>query len=438
MRQRPTGSLSRGPTLIVALTFSLAACVDTAEAKKKGPEKGDRVISPEVLRAQRALEALEPRALSRWPASFGGLWIDGGKVFIAFTDRTKQRVGKLAAKFPAPKRLHRVIVDDSLASLRQLQNQMILDRQVNPVTTADPRSGRPIPVAYSLEIDVKGNQVAAMVHQPVTGEIVAGFAQRYGSDVAVQFLPPPEPLSLFVCTGRDNCPPTLRGGLVTSAETMTNCTIGFNVTYPSGNATVDGTLSAAHCGNPDADYLDDRSHAGYVYGSVVAEQQSGRVDSELHSVLGLIANSAPWSALAPWLYLSDTTKKATVNKVGTYASLPVGATVCKSGITTGTTCGEVLSKTYSFDSYVDNAIDFFRTSACVDGGDSGAPVYSTFYPFIKLNLARKSQITFGSRKAQGILSGSAKDTPCSDSTYYSLFGHIEFVADAFPITVTTP
>jgi hypothetical protein len=155
---------------------------------------------------------------------------------------------------------------------------------------------------------------------------------------------------------------------------------------------------------------------------VVAEQQSGRADAELHSVIGLIA-SAPWSALAPWIWLSKAGSKTPVSAVGTYAGLPVGAEVCKSGVVTEVTCGEVLSKTYSANSatWVPNQMDFIRTTVCSIPGDSGAPVYT---------------VSRDNRTAQGIVSsGSAK--PCSDPEFSSTFGHIEFAEDALGVNVTT-
>lgn len=419
-------------TAVIAISagMSVAAVPATgASAEAEDPtvdgsakRKQAQPVPQGALKTLRALETLEPRAKRRWPGSFGGLWLEKGKVFIAFTGRAKAKVGKLGRRFPRRKRLRAVRVDDSLIALRRLQAQMATDRARNPVALTEPSSGRPIPLSYALEIDVKRDAVVALVERPVTQEIAAAFAQRYGPGVLVEFAPPQEPLGLLVCTGRDNCPPNLRAGLKVNSPT-TACTAAFNVTYRSANRTIDGLLSAAHCGDPDADLLSDRSHAGYVYGEVVAEQQSGRVDAELHSVVRLIENSVPWSALAPWIWLSKAGSKTPVNGVGTYAGLPVGATVCKSGIMTEVTCGEVLSKTYSANSatWVPNQMDFIKTTVCAIPGDSGAPVYTA---------------TRGSRNAQGIVSA-ATDRPCSDPQFSSTFGHIEFAQNALGVTVTT-
>jgi len=432
-------ALSTGVAAIPATGATAQAADPTVDASAEKPKKRARLISKKALEAVRALEMLEPRAQRRWPGSFGGLWLEKGKVFIAFTGRANRKVGKLGRGFPKRKRLRAVRVDDSLIALRQLQAQMITDRALNPVALTEPRSGRPIPLSYALEIDVMRNAVVALVHRPVTQEIAAAFAQRYGPGVLVEFAPPTEPLGLLVCTGRDNCPPNLRAGLMVE-DPSAYCTAAFNVAYRSGNKTVEGLLSAAHCGNPDADVHSERSHAGYPYGEVVAEQQRGRVDAELHSVTGFIA-SAPWSALAPWIWISKASSQTPVSGVGTYAGLPVGASVCKSGVVTGVTCGEVLSKTFSADkaTYVPNQMEFIKTSVCAKKGDSGSPLYTTFYPFrgLELKSARKSGIRRVIRKAQGILSGGDTDIPCSDPKFSTTFGHIEFVEDALGVNVIT-
>lgn len=414
----------------VSLALVLAAGI-VSGASGAAPDRSDRKGLPAVqnLRAVKALQSLEPRALRRWPGGFAGLWLGKkGKVLIAFTRKAEARVEKLAARFPAPERLRAVKVDDSLAALRAIQGRMISDRESDPVVPAR---------KYDLDISVKKNTLLAIVDRPVNAQLAGDFATRYGPDVLVKQGPIAEPHALFVCNSRLDCPPNLRSGIVTHAETNTNCTTAFNVTYPGvNNTTRRGVLSAAHCGNPDADYLDDRDHNGSVYGTVVAEQQSGAVDAELHSVVGQITPDTVWSATAPWIYVSDATKRGEVTKVSTYAGLTIGAPACKAGITTGKSCGEVLTKYYS-PSYVPTSHDFVKADYCSDKGDSGAGVYSRTFPnFLKHLLGQKSGPSIlGGYRALGIHSGGAKDTPCSDPQHYSLFGQIEFAQQAFGATV---
>jgi hypothetical protein len=141
---------------------------------------------------------------------------------------------------------------------------------------------------------------------------------------------------------------------------------------------------------------------------VTSQQQSGRVDAERHSV------SVNGFAAKPWIFVDVDHKSRDVLSRGTYAGLNVGDDVCKSGQTTGKTCGRVQDKHYS-PSYVPGGNDFIKTSYCGKGGDSGAGVYI-------------------GNKAVGVHSGGT-DGACSASGDFSIFGHIEFVQNALNATV---
>lgn len=217
----------------------------------------------------------------------------------------------------------------------------------------------------------------------------------------------------------------------TDAQSGTSCSTAFSVSYLSeAKKTVFGILSAAHCGDPDADLLDDRSHAGMVYGEVVAEQEQGRVDAELHSVKGQLSPDTKWSAKAPWIYVDDPAKRGPVTKVGTYSGLPIGLDVCKSGITTNMICGVVLSKFYVPGSYVVNGMDFVKASYCSEPGDSGAGIY---HPY-KTKDKNGNPIT--GYEALGIHSGGAESL-CGNKLDYGVFSHIEYIADALKVKVNT-
>ena len=233
-----------------------------------------------------------------------------------------------------------------------------------------------------------------------TPELIDHFKQTYG-DVIVEQGPLLEPQPAVGCTARDACFPFLRSGLQSIAESGTGCSLAFGVLYQSGFEKVDGILSAAHCGNPDADLGDSRSIGGVAYGQVVAEQQSGQLDAELHSV----GNN--FVSFFPMIYRSPTDYAAIVGKVGTYDGLLIGSTVCKSGYKTGESCGHVLSKTVS-PSYVTGSSDFIKADYCSDHGDSGAGVYSSFQ---RQKPNKKKPVT--RYEALGIHSGGSKDTPCS-------------------------
>ncbi len=403
----------RAPAVVVVVlgALGLLAFPNPAAAKKHH--------APRSIATIKGIQNLEPTALRRWPDSFGGIWLSQGKLFVAFTDKSRKRLKKLRRplirKGRLPKRLAKrrfraVTVDDSLLSLEQLEGRMIADRDAPP-----PPSIVSLPKPqYDLNVDVQDNSVVVIVPS-ATSQLVSYFKQAYG-DVSVEQGPIAEPEG---CT-RFDCRPFLRSGLASGAESGTGCSLAFNVLYLPG---VTGILSAAHCGDPDADVGDDRSHAGEVYGQVLSEKESGQVDAELHSV----ANG--FISLFPMIYRNDTDYAAIVGKVGTYDELLIGSTVCKSGYKTGESCGPVLSKTYS-PSYIPGGSDFIKAGLCSDHGDSGAGVYSSFQ---RQKPDKKKPVT--RYEALGILSGGAKDTPCSSPQEYMLFGHIEFVQSALGVKV---
>lgn len=385
------------------------------------------------------------------------------KIFIAFTERAKRRVKRLGRKFPKPHRLRAVRVDDSLAALRELQGQMIADRESNPplvpADSVQARSGPrppeeeappderppeeppdeqpPTPIRYDLNIDVKRNVVVAIVEQQVTPELAAAFTQRYGVDVVVEqgHLAKPD-----ACDNRFACGPDLRGGLATVLPGSPHpCSTAFNVRNESF---VYAILSAGHCGDPDPDMGADRSHGlpAIQYGQVVDDELASRVDAELHTV------GNGFTATKPWIYVSDALKNVPVSRVGKYDELLVGQKVCKSGVGSVTSCGEVLGKHYS-PSYVPNGQDFIRTSYCAQSRDSGGAVYRR-YPVFRTSIAPRKPgappLTPTRYEALGVHSGGSDLEDCTKRADYSIFGHIEFVTatGAFPyvkvLTVSSP
>ena len=408
-----------------AFAMSLVVSVVCAwAASGAGAAQGDR-SGPRSLESSKALTRLEPRALRRWPASFAGLWLRGGEVVIAFTDRGKDRVDRLGKRFPEPERLRSVKVDDSLAALRNVQNQMIADRPANPVTIADPGSPRRIPLVYDLNIDIRRNVVEAIVGQVVTQEIANAFAARYGEDVEVRqgLLAKPD-----ACNSRLDCAPLLRSGLKTVSETGSGCTTSFNVyypPYPQPGARA-GLLTAGHCGIPDYDLGAGSFHNDVRYGEVVFDRWDGPLDFELHSV------GDGFDSSSPFVYVNDAKKNGVIKRVSTYDGLPVNSEVCMSGQKSGRVCGKVMSKTFSpnHEAYPDDAHDYVQAKICTISGDSGAGVYSSYVPKGKTEKGKKGPEP--RYTAVGILSGGH---PCDVDGYYAQFGHIEFVLGAYPLSI---
>lgn len=436
--------------LLVALSF-LAALLFAGPAHGLASGSPANSPPPKSLQALKALERLEPTALRRWPDTFGGLWLERGKVFVAFTTGGKQGVKRLGSRFPTPEKLRPIKVDDSLAALRALETQMVADRGTNPVMFTDPASGRLVQRPYQLEIDVKRNIVVVTVEQAVTPSLAAGFAQRYGQDVVVEqgLLAQPTPCAFEVF-----CAPDLRAGLFIGGSAMNwYCTSGFTA-FAGATQYI---LSAAHCGNDPVpgqgappDPGGSRIHGGSTYGVVALEQLSGQLDAEAH----VIQDFNLFNALHPWIYISEANKQGVVGKVGTYDGTPIGLKVCKFGANSFKSCGKVLSKTVS-PYYVPNGMDFINTSVCSAPGDSGGPLYHSYIKYPDSKIAQIPNRAGGDRRyrakgkpgsklfptrhqAIGIASGGLELTCIPpDPNDTSVYGHVEFIQEAFGIAIRT-
>ena len=350
------------------------------------------------------------------------------RVLIAFAGGAKQRVQRLQRGFPRPALLQAVAVERSLRELEEVQARMVAEREGFRST------GPPFPGVtselYDLDIDVRRNAPVVVLEHP-TDAAAAAFRDRYGPTVIVRHGPVAEPNVLYPCGSREVCY-KLRSGLRAETETGSGCSTAF-MAFLGRSTKNPGVLSAAHCGgpnpdNPNSDLGAGRYHGGskpLQYGTVQREEFFGRVDAEWHYV-----SRDPFKSLkpAPWIYRNDSHRDDLVRRVGKPSELVIGSTVCKSGVTTDYSCGEVTSKSYS-PSYVTWSSEFVRAKYCSQKGDSGAGVYTPI-PSLKLPPGEP-----GRYAALGIHSGSAKDTPCSSSSHYSLFGHIKYAEDELGVKV---
>jgi len=350
------------------------------------------------------------------------------RVFIAFADKAKQRSGGLKRGFPKPGLLRAVAVERSLRELELVQGRMVADREAFRAT------GPPLPGVsdepYDLDIDVKRSAPVVILENP-TDRAAAAFRSRYGPFVIVEQGVPAKPHVLYPCKSREVCY-KLRSGLRTERKTGGGCSTAF-MAFLGRSAKNPGVLSAAHCGgpnpdNPESDLGAPRYHGGanpLQYGTVYKERFAGRVDAEWHYV-----SRDPFKSLkpAPWIYRNDAHRDNLVRRVGKPQELVIGSTVCKSGVTTGYSCGEVVSKSHSPD-YITWSSHFVRAEYCSQPGDSGAGVYAPI-PSLKPPPGQP-----GKYAALGIHSGGAKDTPCSSSSHYAVFGHIKYAEDELGVKV---
>jgi hypothetical protein len=353
------------------------------------------------------------------------------QVFVAFAEKATKRVGKLRRGFPRPGMLRPVSVEHSLRDLEQVQAEMIADREAFRDTGA-PFPGVPDQL-YDLDIDVTRNAPVVILEHP-TDQASAALRERYGPDVLVEARAPLVPEVLYPCKSPFDCY-ELRSGLEsvrsTSAPKGQGCTTGFTAHIGrSAKVGTLGALTAAHCGGPTLDNpKPDKGSARFHgtkrirYGTVTREQFQDRVDAEWHHV-----DLEPFRSLTPAaeIYVSDAERGGLVKRVGRWTELIVGSRVCKSGITTGKTCGDVLTKNYS-STKIPGSNRFVIADYCSDPGDSGAGVYMKI-PGLKPPPGKPNRYT-----AVGIHSLGNEDEGLCSSSDSAAFGHIEYAEQALDV-----
>lgn len=138
---------------------------------------------------------------------------------------------------------------------------------------------------------------------------------------------------------------------VTLPEGTARCSIGF--------AVQGGFVTAGHCGAPGTVATDaDQQPLGAVAASIFP----GDADEGFVKVTG-------GQNLLP--VVNDF--QGHLLPVGGSTEAPVGATVCRSGSTTGTHCGTILAKNQSVTYPEGTVTGLTDTNACAEGGDSGGP-----------------------------------------------------------------
>jgi hypothetical protein len=383
----------------------------------------------------RLASRLEPRARHLFPRTFAGSWIGrgkwAGKVFVAFKARSRRSVARLRRGLPKrfSRRLKVVIFKRSLLSLERLQRLMIHDRERLRRGAAIRQLSAAPGAAYDLDIDVMKNvPVVTVEHR--TAALVDAFKQRYGKFVVVKQGPLFRPEA---CT-RDDCGILLRAGRLAYRKFADGhigkiCTTGFTVRERVRRVHQRlGILSAGHCSrlddahlNVENPYTERGARLGgnlYKFGDKITDVMQGPVDAEWST-----DDRHPFTAgnACIWVPIKHLYYCGVVRQVAEkIEDLPLGLRLCKSGVTTGFTCGNVVSKNES-PHYVPNATNFVATTFCSNEGDSGSPVFL------------QSERLY---KAFGILSGGL-DYSCGDPRERSIFSHLEFVQKQLHVSVLT-
>ncbi|MFE1026848.1 carbohydrate-binding protein [Streptomyces sp. NPDC058818] len=285
---------------------------------------------------------------------FAGAWVRGvesGTLTVATTDAGD--VATIEAEGAVAK-----VVRHSLTDLDAAKSR--LDR------AAEDRSSTDAPVRY---VDVRTNTVTVQAVRPSAARTLLDAA-GVGAGLARVETSAEKPRPFY----------DLRGGEAYYINNSGRCSIGFPVTKGSQQ----GFATAGHCGRTGASTSGaNRVAQGTFQGSIFPGRD-----------MAWVATNSQWTA-TPYVRGAG---GQNVQVTGS-TQAPVGASVCRSGSTTGWHCGTIQQHNTSV-TYPEGTISgVTRTTVCAEPGDSGGSYIS------------------GSQ-AQGVTSGGSGNCRSGGTTFY--------------------
>ncbi|MFF9044221.1 alpha-lytic protease prodomain-containing protein [Streptomyces parvulus] len=285
---------------------------------------------------------------------FAGAWVSGAtsaELTVATTDAADTAAIEAGGAKAA-------VVEHGLAELRSIKEK--LDAAAVRVRTEQ------TPVWY---VDVKTNRV---VVQATSRSAADAFVERSGlagQDVGVRVSP-----------NRPRLLADLVGGDAYYINDQARCSIGFSVTKDDQQ----GFATAGHCGDPGAT----------TTGFNEAAQGTFQASTFPGKDMAWVSVNSDWTA-TPDVKGEDGEK---VQIAGSVEAL-VGASVCRSGSTTGWHCGTVQQHD-STVTYPEGTVNgLTETTVCAEPGDSGGPFVS-------------------GTQGQGTTSGGSGDCTNGGTTFY--------------------
>ncbi|GAA4145891.1 trypsin-like serine protease [Actinospica acidiphila] len=371
---RRSALVALGALVLAGLPYTAAADAAPAEGPAPGAAQtlGADRPSPHLLSAlQRDLKLNEEQASERLVNEaeagtragrlrnslgerYAGAWLRGTTaedLTVATTDA--QDVAAIEAEGATAQ-----VVERPLAALRAAKEK--LDAAAGRVSTAD------TPVWY---VDVVKNQVVVQAVDQAAGAAFVEAAAVAGEDVGIR-LAPERPRLLQDITGGD----------AYYINDSARCSVGFSVAQGSQG----GFVTAGHCGRAGA------TTTGYdrtAQGTFQASEFPGRD-------MAWVAARSQWTP-TPDVKAADGQEV----QVSGSAQALVGASVCRSGSTTGWHCG-VIEQHDASVRYPEGTVNgLTRTTVCAEPGDSGGPYVA-------------------GAQAQGVTSGGSGNCTSGGTTFF--------------------
>jgi streptogrisin C len=321
-------------TGIVALTAAGLIAANGAQADSqtgavgRGKHSLQTAVAPDrLLQTQDQAQGLEGKLGSRIVGSYLD---DAGDLVVAVSDEATAELVRAAGAIP---RLVRYTADQLLAIKLKLD---------------DVATGSSAGKVRSWYVDPKSGTVVVTVPSSAHDSVTQRFlrkAQAYGSKVTVQRAP-------GVVTTTDG-EFGLLGGYQVDKNTGYTCSLGFNARAGDGARIF---LTAGHCTSGRPSF----SRNGYILGNT----RSSSFPGNDYGSVNVIEGWDQQGRVERW--------GATDVVVRGSADAMIGADLCKSGKSTGWTCGRIVARDVTVN-YGNNKVvkGLFQHTACVEAGDSG-------------------------------------------------------------------
>ncbi|CAG5145194.1 uncharacterized protein ALTATR162_LOCUS1669 [Alternaria atra] len=320
------------------------------------------------LKATEVIEQLRTKAGS----SFGGAWLVDGELKVAVTDEAlTSDVADAGATA--------LVVSTPLSKLQEAQKALDnLDIESALGKRSEAANGI---AAYYVDIAANKLVLEALADSTAQAEELAkqvGLTEAEFEVKTVQALP-----TTFA---------TIRGGDAYLINRAGRCSVGFSVTG--------GFVSAGHCGTT-----------------------GNTASTTAGATIGTFAGSV-FPGNGDYAYIRGTTGNTYTGRINNYngGTLPVsgstaaatGASICRSGSTTGVFCGTVRSLGATVSYAEGRVTGLTQTSVCAEPGDSGGSFYS-------------------GAQAQGVTSGGSGNCQSGGTTY---FQPVNEILSAYGLTLT--
>lgn len=243
---------------------------------------------------------------------------------------------------------------------------------------------RSLSVPFASRYDLAHGRFSVTVEDPVDVEQVKAVlpkSRRLDTQVEVGLVPRTEALPTGVQPGD-----RLYGGnpiFEVQGNPSYYCTLGYAVNFTSGGVAKKGILTAGHCA--DTMYVDFGGHFVTLSGPVIQKADMGtdglsdKYDYQIWDVTGLTVDNTIAFKDINGIPEFPATGTFRMTAITGFLNQKAGMIVCKSGHTTGITCGEIINGNATHDG-VAGWIEVSKTQQAdiSEPGDSGGPWF--LYP----------------------------------------------------------